>query len=165
MPRYLGGHGESGLVREYVPGCNLREYRAVRRPDERFYPDLLRILDGVHSRGMAHNDLNKPENILVTVDGRPVLIDFQIALGPYRRMAPLVGPMLRYLQWADRYHLMKHYTHDRPEEFTPEKIREVRKKGFLLRMHGTLLRKPYRAVRHAVVLPLLRRDGAGKRAA
>lgn len=165
VPRYLGSHGEAGLIREYVPGCNLREYRAVRRPDARFYPELLHILDGVHARGMAHNDLNKPENILVTPDGRPVLIDFQIALGPYRWMGPLFRPLLHYLQWADRYHLMKHYTHDRPEEFTPEQIRKVRDKGILLRMHGMLLRKPYRAVRHAVVLPLLRRDPTGKKAA
>lgn len=169
VPRHLGSHGEAGIVREYVPGCNLREYRDLRRPGPEFYPELLSILDAVHACGLSHNDLNKPENILVTPDGRPVVIDFQIALGPHCWGGPLLRRpfrrFLRYMQWADRYHLMKHYIHDRPEAFTPEQIRQARDKGLILRLHGLLLRRPYRAVRHAVVLPFLRHKQAGKRAA
>src|SRR5262249_14467987 len=80
VPRLLGQSGESGLIREFVPGQNLREHGKNPPPDERFFPSLADTLAEVHRRGVSHNDLSKPENVLVRADGRPVLIDFQIAL-------------------------------------------------------------------------------------
>ncbi len=40
VPRLLGRFGQAGLVREFIPGCNLREFRAHSRPDEQFFPHL-----------------------------------------------------------------------------------------------------------------------------
>jgi hypothetical protein len=56
VPRMLARHGESGLVREFYPGCNLREYSEQGCPDERFFPELKRIVAQIHGRGMSHND-------------------------------------------------------------------------------------------------------------
>jgi serine/threonine protein kinase len=155
IPRMLATHGEAGMVREFVPGCNLKEYRAQALPDRYFHPELARILADVHARGMSHNDLAKPENVLVDEAGRPVLIDFQIALGP--RLVPVPGlawlarRFLSYMQGVDRYHLRKHHTHDHPDDFSPEELRRARQKGTLLWLHGVVLRRPYRAVRHFVL--------------
>jgi serine/threonine protein kinase len=163
VPRLLTTFGESGMVREFVPGCNLKEYRLLRLPDERFYPELARILAEVHARGMSHNDLAKPENVLATEDGRPVLIDFQIALGPRLARGPVVGWLarrfLRYMQGIDRYHLAKHHTWDRPGDFSDDERRRARQKGTILWLHGVVVRRPYRAVRHFVLRRWLLDDG------
>jgi hypothetical protein len=155
IPHLLAPWGESGMIREFIAGCNLREYRANARPDERFYPELFRILADVHACGMSHNDLAKPENIVVTDEGQPILIDFQIALGPRLPRWPIVGWLARrflhYMQSVDVYHLRKHHTSDRPEDYTDEDRRRARQKGTILWLHGVVLRKPYRAVRHFVL--------------
>jgi predicted Ser/Thr protein kinase len=162
IPRLLGRYGAAGLVREFIPGCNLREYRRGARPDEWFFPALADILAQVHARGISHNDLSKPENVLVTEAGSPVLIDFQIALaaGTWRWsiVRPFGRALLRYMQRIDRYHLGKLHRRARPGDFSVEQIRKARSQGVLLRLHGLLLRRPYRVVRHQVMDRWMRSD-------
>jgi serine/threonine protein kinase len=159
LARMFERFGASGFVREYVPGCDLREYRKADRPNEEFYPRLYAMLTAIHARGIAHNDLSKPENILVRSDGTPAIIDFQIA-GGYSWRLPLLKQIgrriLRYMQSVDRYHLRKLHRRDRPQDFTPEELKQARKKGIVLMLHGWLLRKPYRAVRHFILNRFMR---------
>jgi hypothetical protein len=167
IPRLLGAHGDSGLVREFIPGCNLREYRRHSTPDEEFFPGLKKILTQVHARGISHNDLSKPENVLVTEEGAPVLIDFQIALAAgcwrFPGLRWLGWRLARYMQRVDRYHLSKLHRRARPKDFSDEERAKARSKGLLLRLHDWLLRRPYRAVRHQVMNRWMRADD--KRAA
>lgn len=44
-----------------------------------FFDLLDALVRRMHARGVCHNDLHKEPNILVAPDGRPALIDFQIA--------------------------------------------------------------------------------------
>ncbi len=150
IPRLFARHGESGLVREYVPGVNLRQFQQTAVPGADFFPRLFAILAAVHERGLSHNDLHKPENILVRPDGNPVLIDFQIATSFHTRL-PFVKRTMRYMQAMDRYHVMKHYVRLRPNDVSAEQRDVARRKGVLLNLHGWLLRRPYRAVRHFVM--------------
>lgn len=166
VPRLWGVVGESALVREYVPGVNLREFIQHATPDADFFPMLRRTLEAVHARGVAHNDLSKPENVLVTEDGAPVLIDFQIALRTVAQGWPLLGRLSRsvlaYFQRVDLYHLAKQHRRRRPQDFTPEERQGLRKdKGSLVSLHGRFLRRPYRAVRHAVLDRYLTKAEAG----
>ena len=72
----LGRTGRAELLRAFVPGVPL--HRAERLPADFF--DLLEALVGeLHARGVAHNDLHKEPNVLVREDGRPALVDFQLA--------------------------------------------------------------------------------------
>jgi predicted Ser/Thr protein kinase len=162
VPQLLGRHGESGLVREFVPGCDLRQFRKAARPDECFFGELARILADVHARGMSHNDLSKPENVVVRADGRPVLIDFQIAFAPRSARWPVMGVLsrvlLRFMQKVDRYHLRKLHRRARPEDFTDEERANARRKNPVIWLHGILLRRPYRAVRHVVLDRWMRVD-------
>ena len=162
VPRLFGTYGASGLVREYVSGCNLREFSAKAKPDDRFFVELAEILAACHARGVSHNDLSKPENVLVTDEGRPVLIDYQIALAPRSQRWPLVGgparAFIRFMQSFDCYHLTKLHRRARPEDFGPEEEAASRRRPAVLRLHGSLVRRPYRAVRHAVLRRWLMAD-------
>lgn len=52
-------------------------------------------LSFVHARGICHGDL-KPSNILLTPDGRPMLVDFNLASDP-RRSGQRLGGTLPYM--------------------------------------------------------------------
>jgi beta-lactam-binding protein with PASTA domain/tRNA A-37 threonylcarbamoyl transferase component Bud32 len=75
--------GRAFLVMEYVPGVNLRH---VIRDRGRLNPgEALAVMDHVvsalataHLAGLVHRDV-KPENVLVTADGRVKLADFGLA--------------------------------------------------------------------------------------
>jgi eukaryotic-like serine/threonine-protein kinase len=71
------------LVMEYVPGRTLKQ---ILRDSGRFSPAtaleiMTGVLDGLaaaHASGIVHRDV-KPENVLVTVDGRVKVADFGLA--------------------------------------------------------------------------------------
>lgn len=72
----LSQDGGRSLLRSWVPGVPL--HRAEVLP-ENFFELLAELVGGLHARGVAHNDLHKEPNILVQPDGRPGLVDFQLA--------------------------------------------------------------------------------------
>ncbi|OZB70914.1 MAG: serine/threonine protein kinase, partial [Lysobacterales bacterium 13-68-4] len=71
--------------------------------DRAFYAQALSLLVALHRRGIVHNDLAKEPNWLVRPDGRPALVDFQIAWTRGRR-----GRLFRMLAREDLRHLLKH---------------------------------------------------------
>jgi serine/threonine protein kinase len=76
LPPVSEGEGELALVRSYVDGAPL--HRCERLPLD-FFERLEELVRASHARGVAHNDLHKEQNIVVGLDGRPALIDFQLA--------------------------------------------------------------------------------------
>jgi hypothetical protein len=64
------------LVRSYVEGAAL--HRAEQLPED-FFEHLAALAGQLHARGVCHNDLHKEQNVVVRPDGRPALIDFQLA--------------------------------------------------------------------------------------
>jgi tRNA A-37 threonylcarbamoyl transferase component Bud32/tetratricopeptide (TPR) repeat protein len=82
---YDGGSTEDGrpyLVMEYVEGLTLGEHveRHKRSLAERLelVAKVCDAVDHAHERGLLHRDL-KPQNVLVSADGTPKLLDFGIA--------------------------------------------------------------------------------------
>ena len=75
VPRILERRPDS-LLREYVDGVPLSEAEAL--PVD-FFERLAELVAEVHARGVCHNDLHKEQNVLVGIDGRPWLVDFQLA--------------------------------------------------------------------------------------
>ena len=99
VPALLGWNGNE-LLRSYIAGSPMQQ----AQPREAvYYRDALRLLAQLHRRGIVHNDLAKEPNWLVRVDGRPALVDFQIAWTRGRR-----GRLFRLLAREDLRHLLKH---------------------------------------------------------
>ncbi len=82
--------GAAYLVMELVQGTRID--RVGKAGDA--LPAMLRVADGleaVHAAGLIHRDV-KPANIMVTRDGRPVLLDFGLVFDPDRtRLTAEVG--------------------------------------------------------------------------
>jgi len=153
VPRCLGSHGEYAFGHAYVEGHPMRRSEIVPEP---FFPQLERLVEEIHRREIAYVDLSKPENILVGDDGRPWLIDFGIAWhwpsaerrrGVKRLLPGFVGRfVLRHLQEADRFHMLKHWRRAAPETLTPERMAFASTRRGFIRAHG-LIRKPWRRFR------------------
>lgn len=94
-------------LRTWLDGAPLSEAAALPRD---FFDLLDELAFDLHRRGVCHNDLHKEPNVLVRADGRPALIDFQLASVHRRR-----GRSFTARGGEDLRHLQKHrrrYTRD-----------------------------------------------------
>jgi hypothetical protein len=103
----------NAVAHDYVPGRPLARHDW---PGDRFFVELLALLEQLHARGIAYVDLHKRENIIRGKDGRPYLIDFQVCFGlwSWLRNVPPLATVLRALQHLDRYCVAKHERRHRP---------------------------------------------------
>ncbi|WP_267222124.1 RIO1 family regulatory kinase/ATPase [Dyella silvae] len=99
VPALLGWNGRE-LLRSYIAGAPMQQ---AQPRDRAYYREALRLLAALHRRGIVHNDLAKEPNWLVRTDGRPALVDFQIAWTRGKR-----GALFRLLAREDLRHLLKH---------------------------------------------------------
>ncbi|RDS82832.1 serine/threonine protein kinase [Dyella monticola] len=99
VPALLEWNGHE-LLRSYIDG---RPMQQAQPREPAYYRDALRLLAHLHRRGIVHNDLAKEPNWLVRADGRPALVDFQIAWTRGKR-----GRLFRLLAREDLRHLLKH---------------------------------------------------------
>jgi len=67
------------LAVEYVPGRNCAQIVGGELGPE-FFARLHRIVAGIHDRGLAHCDLKKDTNVMVTAEGEPLVLDFAAAM-------------------------------------------------------------------------------------
>jgi len=84
---FFEAHKTAYYVTEYIDGMSLADVVADYRkflnhlPQDSLYSLMVRVLDALdylHTRNILHLDI-KPDNILVTRDGRPVVIDMGAA--------------------------------------------------------------------------------------
>ncbi len=78
VPACYGMAKEKYLVIEYIKGTTIRQNRPEKKSE--FYVKLLYAIKEMHRRGVAHNDLKRKENLLVTHDENPKIIDFGVAV-------------------------------------------------------------------------------------
>jgi hypothetical protein len=144
VPRFLGEVGPDSHLHEWIEGTTLNVYE--ERVKDTFFDDLDRIVADVHARDLAYVDLAKDENIVVSEEGDPYLIDFQVcsdfgaARGP---LAPVRRWLGRKLQREDRYHLLKHRHRYRPDQVRPG---DVPRKSLSSRIWRIVVKKPYNLV-------------------
>lgn len=82
VPRCHELRPDGCLVLEYVAGEPFHESLPAFRQRDRdvFFRELLEIVLALHAAGVAHGDLKRRGNILVTPAGHPVLLDFGAAV-------------------------------------------------------------------------------------
>jgi RIO-like serine/threonine protein kinase len=100
------------LDRSYMAGDAM--YQRPPHGDVAYFQSARRLLQALHRRGMAHNDLAKEANWLVLDDGNPALIDFQLAVRGHPR-----SRWMRLLAREDLRHLLKHKRTYCPGALTP----------------------------------------------
>ncbi|KAA3613430.1 MAG: serine/threonine protein kinase [Planctomycetota bacterium] len=108
-PRLLlwkNGH----LLRSWTSGAPMQR---IGPADPDYFQEARRLLIRLHRKGVTHNDLAKEPNWLVTEEGRPALVDFQLASCHRRR-----GWWFRLQAREDLRHLLKHKRHYRPDLLT-----------------------------------------------
>lgn len=133
VPIELGEVSPWGLLMEPVPGEPITRWR--RRGREAILPMVERLsglVDRIHERGVAHLDLRKRDNILVSGDGIPSIIDFNasVCFEPGSLGARLVFPVLRRI---DRAAVLKWKSHLVPDLLTSAEQRRHRRMSLLRR--------------------------------
>ncbi|MGH8129549.1 MAG: serine/threonine protein kinase [Steroidobacteraceae bacterium] len=98
-PRLIAADA-GGLRRDWIEG---RPMQLARPRNAEYFRAARRLVAALHRRGIAHNDLAKESNWLVTPTGSPAVVDFQLALVSVRR-----GKLFRALAREDLRYLLKH---------------------------------------------------------
>ena len=116
---------------------------AVMEPDElppNIWPDLERLVGGLHERGIAHGDLKTMENILVDDQGSVHVVDFNSAV---LARGPLLRLVFRYVSADDRRAIVKAKLELQPELVTDEERRFLEERPWPERAFRRL-RRPIR---------------------
>jgi len=153
IPRALA-LGRAQLTRTWIDGAPMQ----VARPrDPAYFRAALRLLRRLHAANVIHNDLAKETNWLVTPDGLPALVDFQLAMTLTKR-----GALARALGHDDLRHLLKHKRTYLPDELTAREKRILATPSMLSRIWMASGKKVYLFVTRKI-FRWRDREGAGDR--
>lgn len=153
VPPLLGA-GPAGLRRGWIDG---RPMQQAEPREDAYFRAARRLLARLHRRGVAHCDLAKEPNWLVTPEGQPALVDFQLAL-----VAPRRGRLFRALAREDLRHLLKHKRTYCPERLSARERRILARPGVTSRIWRATGKPLYHFVTRRL-LGWADREGAGDR--
>ena len=142
VPRLLAFDGRV-VRRSFVPGLPL--YEAPPR-SRAYFVDALRVLRRLHRLGIAHNDLAKEANWLVTNGDACAIVDFQLATCSAARTA-----RFRRRAYEDLRHLLKHKRTYQPQHLTARQLRVLARPTWGTRLWRGLFKPPYRFVTRVVL--------------
>lgn len=141
---------QMGLLRIWMEGTPLQ---AARPTDPGFYRDAARIIRALHRRGVTHNDLQKPQNWLMTPDGKAAVIDFQLATVAKRR-----GRLFRLRAYEDLRHLLKQKQRYAPRLLTTRERSIVAQRS----LPSRIWRRTYKPIYNFITRKLMQwSDGEG----
>lgn len=143
VPQLLRWDGRR-LDRSYMAGAAM--YQRPPRGDAAYFRAARRLLQRLHRRGLAHNDLAKEANWLVLDDGSPAIIDFQLASRGHPR-----SPWIRLLAREDLRHLLKHKRTYCPDALTPVEHRLLRRRSWVRELWFATGKHAYRFVTRRVL--------------
>lgn len=125
----------TGILRSWTRGTPLQ----LAKPDTAdWYKDARRLLRQIRRAGVTHNDIAKPQNWLMTPEGRAAVIDFQLAT-VHRRQ----GKMFRIMAREDLRHLLKQKRAYAPDLLTPAEQAMLAQKSLPSRIWMATGKKAY----------------------
>lgn len=124
-----------GLLRSWTKGTPLH---LAKPTDPAWYRDAKRLLREMRHRGVTHNDIAKPQNWLMTPEGRAAVIDFQLASVHPRR-----GKLFRIKAREDLRHLLKQKRAYAPHLLTASELRMLAQKSLPSRLWMATGKKLY----------------------
>jgi RIO-like serine/threonine protein kinase len=142
VPRLIAFDG-TVVRRTYLPGVPLYEGAPRSRV---YFVDALRLLRRLHRAGIAHNDLAKEANWLVTAGGGCAIVDFQLAIRSPARTA-----RFRRYAYEDLRHLLKHKRTYQPLELTARQRSVLARPTLSARLWRALVKPPYLFVTRVVL--------------
>lgn len=142
VPQLIAYDGRS-VLRGYIDGRPMHEARPA---SSEYFAAARKLLAALHRRGIAHNDLAKEANWLVTPDGEAAVVDFQVAVVSRRR-----GRLFRRLAYEDLRHWLKHKRTYLPERLTARQRAVLDRPTILTRAFRVLVKPPYRFVTRTVL--------------
>lgn len=80
IPQCFGLQADGTLELEFVPGETYRETVPALRDRARYFASLQALILAIHAAGVAHADLKRRGNLLISPDGEPILLDFGSAV-------------------------------------------------------------------------------------
>jgi len=165
LSRLALGQGTPGVPRvvDLAPGRLTRAWidgapmHLVKPRDPDYFREAARLVRRIHAASVIHNDLAKETNWLVTPEGRPALVDFQLAMTLVRR-----GALARALGHDDIRHLLKHKRSYLPERLTAREKRILATPSLASRVWMASGKRAYLFVTRRI-LRWRDREGAGDR--
>lgn len=79
VPRYLGRLDKDAIILERIEATPIQRFRGDEI-DPAFFDQLQECVAALHERGVVHMDLRHRSNLLVGMDGKPKIIDFEAAV-------------------------------------------------------------------------------------
>ena len=152
IPMFGGRIDRYALAVEFIPGRNADRF-ATGELSAGFFKELRAIIQGVHDRGVVLGDLRNSKNIMVTEQGRPVLIDFSTGFSRGGWWNPLQRWLYRIFERDDFLGVAKLKRRYAPELMTDEERRELDE--------GLPFERPAHALRDAFKHLVKRLAGAG----
>ena len=114
------------LLRSWIAGKPMQ----LAKPTHAVYFNSgLTLLRELHQNNIAHNDLSKETNWLVTPDGKPALVDFQLA-----RYSKSRNKWFRHCAREDIRYLLKHKRGFCPDAMTQRELAIVSTPGLASRV-------------------------------
>ena len=105
IPSYYGTVDPYALILQHVPTERVLDVDHEQIPAD-FFRLLSELVESLHSRGIAHGDLHKLDNILIDDRGRPVVVDFTSAIMTGSNpLVALVFPIFCDDDWRGVYKL------------------------------------------------------------
>jgi hypothetical protein len=141
FPALLAWDGRR-LLRSRIDGATMAD---ARPRDPGYFRAARRALARMHRRGVAHNDLAREPNWLVTPAGGAAIIDFQLAWCDARR-----GRVFRLMAREDLRHLLKHKRSYCPGRLTARERALLASPGLAARLWRRTLHPLVRALRRLV---------------
>ncbi len=139
VPGLARCHGlvdDTWLVLDYVTGKPFRDFQFTDR--EAFFSCLLNTIQSMHARGVAHGDLKRKDNLLVTRDEQPIILDLGAATLAGHRLRPFNSALFRFMRQTDlnAWVKLKHGSYQAVSEADRRYLKRSRLERVLTRIRG-----------------------------